>query len=422
MKLNFLLIFIPLFFMMTDSIYSGPAAGYSENSISDSLGFSAQRLAKIDKFFLDCIEQGILPNAQAYISRHGKTVYSKSFGYSNIKNKTPLDSDAVYRLASQTKAITTTAMMMLFEDGKFLLDDPVYKYIPQYKTPAYTRKYSENKSSINPPALDGEITIRNLLTHTSGIPYYEQSKFNKVMTGLTFNNETISTIVPELAKLPLDHKPGTYFTYGYGLDVIGYLIEKFSGMPLDEFFRKRIFEPIGMPDTYFYLPQDKAARLVPLYEKDSVLSSLKLSQDDLLQNYSVKGARTYFSGGAGLVGTLKDYAKFCQMLLNKGCYNGTQFLSPRTVEMMTTNQIGDLRLWDTGNKFGLGFEIMTEESLKNILGSVGSYKWGGMFGTEYIIDPKEDMVLIFYSNVYPFEEKAELMNKFRNLVYQALIK
>jgi Beta-lactamase class C and other penicillin binding proteins len=402
-------------------------SGSSDNLLTaakepEEAGFSGERLNRIDAYLKKNIENGILPHAQAFIARHGKIIYNKSFGWKDVDKKIALQDSDIFRLASQTKAITSTALMMLYEEGKFLLDDPVSKYIPEFKNPKVKNNLSDNAYSINPPNLRSEITIRNLLSHTSGIPYYESSVFDNMTIGLTMEDKTLAEEIHKLAKLPLDHKPGTGFTYGYSVDVIGYLVELFSGMSLNDFFKKRIFEPLGMNDTYFYLPDDKADRLVTLYEKENSQSKLKVSSDNLFQNYPVKGAKKFYSGGAGLSGTLKDYAKFCQMLLNKGTYNGKEYLSAKTVELMTVNHIGDLKLWDSGNKFGLGFEIITDEGLKNVLGSAGSYKWGGAFGTEYIIDPKEDMVLIFYCNVMPFEEKTEILNKYRILVYQDLNK
>lgn len=389
---------------------------------AEEAGFSGERLTRIDNFINKCIEDGTLPHAQVFVARHGKVVLNKCFGWKNIEQKIKSGNSDIYRWASQTKGITSVALMMLFEEGLFRLDDPVSKYISEFKNPKISKNTPENAYSINPPGFNSEITIRNLLSHTSGIPYYDSKTFDNMTIGLTLEEKTIAGEIPIMAKLPLDHKPGTGFTYGYSVDVAGRLIEIFSGMNLNEFFNKRIFEPLGMQDTYFYLPENKAARLITLYQKEYANSPIKISGDELFKNYPVKGAKKFYSGGAGLVGPLEDYAKFCQMLLNKGSYNGKQLLSAKTVELMSVNQIGDLKVWDSGNKFGLGFEIMTEEGLKNILGSVGSYKWGGAFGTEYIVDPKEDMILIFYCNVMPFEQKTEILDKYRNLVYQALIK
>lgn len=426
MKFNRLLL-CALIFVLTIKILPKEKSNSDYNlnvsmpsSASEGTGFSEERLKRIDDFLKKCIDDGMLPHAQAYVARHGKVAYHKCFGWKNIENKKELASSDIFRLASQTKAITSVALMMLYEEGLFRLDDPLSKFIPEFKNPKISNPAAPGVYSINPASFGSEITIRNLLSHTSGIPYYDYTKFDNICTGLTMEDRTLAVEIPKLASLPLDHKPGTGFTYGYGVDIIGYLIEKLSGMSLNEFFAKKIFAPLEMNDTYFYLPDDKADRLVVLYQKEFPNSKIKISDADIYQNYPVKGAKKFYSGGAGLVGTLGDYAKFCQMLLNKGIFKGHRLLSPKTIELMTTNHIGDLKVWDSGNKFGLGFEIMTEEGLKNILGSVGSYKWGGMFGTEYIIDPKEDMVLMFYCNVMPFEQKTEILDKFRNLVYQAL--
>jgi CubicO group peptidase (beta-lactamase class C family) len=392
----------------------------SQCSSPEEAGFSSERLKRIDRFFESQIKNGMLPHAQVFIARHGKIVLHKSYGWKNIAKKEALQNSDIFRLASQTKAVTTVALMTLYEEGAFRLDDPVSDYIPEFKNPKVAKEQPADAYSINPPKLKSEITIRNLLSHTSGIPYYDYKIFDNMATGLTMEDKTLAMEIPKLAALPLEHRPGTGFTYGYSLDVCGYLIEKLSGMSLNEYFTKKIFEPLGMKDTYFYLPEDKADRLITLYKKDNASSAIEPSTETIYCDYPVKGAKKFYSGGAGLVGPIEDYAKLCQMLLNKGIYNGKRILSPKTVELMTVNQIGELKVWDSGNKFGLGFEIMTDEGLKNILGSVGSYKWGGMFGTEYIIDPKEDMTLIFYCNLVTSGLITETLNKYRNLVYQAL--
>lgn len=389
----------------------------------EEVGFSSERLTRIDKYFSELIENNKLPHAQAFIARRGKVVYFKSFGLKDNEKKTPLQNSDIFRLASQTKAITTTALMILFEEAKVNLSDPVYKYIPAFKDVKVQIKSGTDYSTANLEDLKNPITIHHLLSHTSGIPYWWDPNVFKIIIspGYSFDNVTIEEVINEMAKMPLAHQPGATLTYGYNLDVVGRIIEIASGMKLDEFFKKRIFEPLEMNDTYFYLPQDKANRLVTLSAKEKENEPAVTSNDDLFCNYSVKGARSFLSGGAGLVGPLEDYAKFCQMLLNGGSYNNVQIISPKSVELMTRNHVGALPLGDTGNQFGFGFEIMTEKGLQNILGTPGSYKWGGAFSTEYVIDPKEDLVMIFYCNVRPLAGKVEILNKYRTLVYQALI-
>lgn len=391
---------------------------------AEEVGFSSERLKRIDDFFNLAISKKILPHVQAFIARHGKIVYSKSFGYKDVEKNIPLKNEDIFRQASQTKAITTTAMMILFEEGRIALTDPVSKYIPAFKNVKVQKKQGTDYSEANLEGCKTEITIHHLLTHTSGIPYWWDPNVFKIVAspGYTMENVSLEEVINEMAKMPLVHQPGAGLSYGYNLDVAGRIVEIVSGMKLDEFFRKRILDPLDMKDTYLYLPKEKENRLVALYEINKTNETYKLSSDDLFSNYSVKGAKSFLSGGAGSVGTIEDYAKLCQMFLNGGSYNNNQIISPKSVEMMTRNHVEGLPLWATGNQFGLGFEIMTEKGLQNILGTPGSYKWGGAFGTEYVIDPKEDLVMIFYTNIRPFEGKVDFLNKFRTLVYQALIK
>lgn len=230
---------------------------------------------------------------------------------------------------------------------------------------------------------------------------------------------TLKKLMPVLAGLPLVHDPGEHFTYGLSTDAIGYLIEVLSGKDLFTFLKTEIFDPLGMVDTYFYLPDDKIDRLVRLYEKSGIDSLLKPSQSEEMDLFPVEGSRTYYSGAGGLCGTIEDYARFCQMLLNGGEFNGKRIISRKTIEMMTRNQIGDLQIWN-GDKFGFGFEIMGNGSLQNLLGSEGSYRWAGMYSTDYMIDPKEDLIILTFTNVYPNVHFDEFTHRFRNIVYQAI--
>ena len=409
------ILFISLAFFI-NNVYSQPKTVKPEKA-----GFSAERLARIDSVINQYIQQGKLPNAVTFVARHGKVVHHKAFGYSDIATKTPATLTSIYRNASQTKALTSVGMMKLYEKGLFLLDDPVSKYIPAFKNPQVLLTTNDKDSTYTSRPAKTEITIRHLLSHTSGIPYGNKIYAKAHIPGVnSLEPITIGEVVKKIAKLPLDHDPGEKFTYGLNTDVLGYLIEVLSGMPLDNYFQQEIFEPLGMVDSYFYLPKEKENRLVTLYSQDSITSPLYPSKNIANQTYPYAGAKTYFSGGAGVVGTIDDYARFCAMLLNKGKFNGKQFLSAKTIELMTRNQIGENEVWQSGNKFGLGFELFTENGLKYLPGSVGAYKWGGMYCTDYIIDPKEDLILLIYTNASPFAN-ADINSKFRVLVYQALM-
>ena len=389
----------------------------------EQVGFSSERLARIDSFMQNAIKIQMFPNAATFIARHGKIVYQKAFGYKNIEKQEPLSNTDIFRIASQSKAIVTVGLMMLYEQGKFLLDDPISMYIPAFKNPQVLVTLNEKDSSYTTRPADKEITIRHLLSHTSGITY-ENAYYikNHIPLVNSLGSETIGKVVNRLAKLPLKHDPGKEFTYGLNIDVVGYLVEILSGMKLDEYLKKNIFDPLGMDDTYFYLPENKASRLVTVYEKVARDSALKITRFNQNQVYPVAGAKKYFSGGAGLVGTIEDYAKFCQMLLNGGEFNNHRILGRKTIELMTTNQIGDLTVWDTGDKFGLGFELSTERGgHAKHPGSLGEFKWGGMYCTDYYIDPKEDMICLFYTNVHPYALYGEAVEKWRVLAYQALV-
>lgn len=385
---------------------------------------SEARLSRIDRVIRENIDQGKIAGAIGFIARDGKIIYNKAFGYSDLKTKTPMKTDDIFRIASQTKAITSVAVMMLFEEGKLLLDDPVSNYIPSFAKPLVLDKFNPADSSYTTVPAKREVTLRDLLTHTSGIDYavigspYMKAIYAKagIPVGFEGGNLLLQTEIAKLGKLPLAHQPGERFTYGLNTDVLGAVVEKISGKPLDQFFRERIFEPLGMNDTYFFLPAVKQSRLVPIYTYNEKGKLQPLEHyGAITADYPVRKG-TYFSGGAGLSSTTADYAAFLQMLLNKGEYNGKRLLARRTVELMTSNQIGDLNV--RLNKFGLGFEITTEQGQAKLGVSEGSFSWGGYFGTTYWVDPKEKLVCLLFTQQSPL--KSDLHDKFRASVYQAL--
>jgi CubicO group peptidase (beta-lactamase class C family) len=422
MKNNILLL-VSLFFVLVGCGDFSSKSPFRQAQSQEELGFSSERLARIDSFFAGEIRCGRLPNAVAFVARHGKIAYFKNFGWRNVENKIPAQKDDIYRWASQSKAVTSVGLMILYEQGKILLDDPLSKYLPEFKQMNVNAKKNPTDTVFTLVPVKNEVTIKHLLSHTAGIPYYSKKVYSRIPSpGITMDDVTLEQIIPDFAKIPLNHEPGAEFTYGYNTDILGRVIEVVSGMKLDDFFRKNIFEPLGMNDTYFYLPKEKENRLVTLYEQKTSGEKVQLSGSDLWQNYPVKGARKFFSGGAGLSGPIEDYAKLIQMLLNKGSLNGKQILSPKTVEIMHTNQIGEVNCGNTGDKFGLGFRIYSQQSISSVIGTVGSYQWGGMFSTEYTVDPENDLVFLIYTNVQPFADKVEMLKKFRVLVYQAMLK
>lgn len=396
--------------------------GRLREALPESVNVSSERLNRIDTMLLQSIENKWIAGAVGFIARDGKIIYNRSFGISDLENKLPMQTDNIFRIASQTKAITSIGLMMLFEEGKFLLDDPISKYIPEFAHPQVLDKFNEKDTTFTTVPSRREITIRDLLTHTSGIDYSGigspamKAIYSKAGILGSFGSDkvTIGDDIKLLGKQPLVHQPGERFTYGLNVDVIGYLIEILSGEKLDKYFKQHIFEPLGMNDTWFSLPEEKKSRLVKVITENADHQVVSMPQD--MVNYPLaKGA--YFSGGAGLSSTTKDYAIFLQMLLNKGEYNGKKLLSSRTVELITSNQIGDLNLGV--DKFGLGFEITTERG-QAVLGiSEGSFAWGGYFGTTYWADPEKRLVCLLFLQQVPLSH-GEIQGKFKALVYQAL--
>ncbi|NLN30996.1 MAG: serine hydrolase [Bacteroidales bacterium] len=389
----------------------------------ESVGLSSERLARIDNMLKEYIDNGRIAGAVGFISRDGKIVYNRAFGVSDIENNTPMRTDDIFRIASQTKAIVSVGMMMLFEEGKFLLDDPVSKYIPAFGNPVVLDRFNEKDTTYTTLPAGREITIRDLFTHTSGIDYagigseVMRKIYSKggIRGGFGGDEITIGDDIMLLGKMPLAHQPGEKYTYGLNVDVIGYLIEILSGEKLDVWLKKRLFEPLGMNDTWFYLPPDRHGRLVKVNTENRERKVVPMSQD--AADYPLLADGKYFSGGAGLSSTTGDYAIFLQMLLNNGVYNGKRLLARRTVELITSNQIGSLDLGR--NKFGLGFEIMTKEGQAQLGISEGSFSWGGYYGTIYWADPTEKLVCQLYMQQAPLSHN-EIENKFKAMVYQAL--
>jgi len=346
------------------------------------------------------VAKGEIPGAVALIARQGKIVYWKAVGMADNAANRPLKRDDIFRIASQSKAITATAVMMLWEEGRFQLDDPISKFIPEFRNPQVLKTYNEQDHSWTSEPARSEITLRHLLTHTSGIGYGVidgDERFRKmyakagIVDLFTTEPVKIGESVKKLARLPLHHHPGEKFTYSEGLDVLGYFIEILSGQPFDVFLRERLFEPLGMNDTGFYLPGTKAARLVPVQKTENgrwVRFPVTFYDPD----YPIKGAKTFFSGGAGLCSTAKDYATFLQMYLNGGELNGARILSRTTVETMMRNQVGSLYGGDE-KYYGLAFGVLTEQGqAKGGQGSSGTFDWGGYFNTQFFANPQEKVL------------------------------
>ena len=391
-----------------------------------TVGFSAERLTRLSSSMNEWVNKGWINGAVGMIVRDNKIVYYSAVGYKDVKDKTLLSRDDIFRLASQTKAVTSVAAMILYEEGKFLLDDPVSKYLPSFAHEKVLDKFNANDSTYTVIPAKRDITVRDLLTHTSGIGYaqiggkeisaiYAKSHLT---AGFYVPNEPLVDAMNRLGTLPLEHQPGEKWSYGLNSDLLGCLVEIWSGLSLEAFFRKRIFEPLGMKDSYFTLPADKGKRLVNMYIESAGNYNKQDKVFDVDVNYPLL-SKTYFSGGAGLSSTIYDYAIFLEMLLNNGVYDGKRILSSNTVRMMTMNQIGELNLSPDKDKFGLGFRIETEESSRYFPNQAGTYSWGGAFSTVYWVDPKEKMVTILYRQMWG-SHGGEIDNKFRVLAYQAI--
>lgn len=395
----------------------------------ESVGISSERLKRIDAHLQDHLTKKWIPGAVAMVARKGKIVYSTNIGTSGI-NKQDMKADDVFRLASMTKPIVTTAMMILVEEGKCLLEDPISKYIPEFKNPVVLKEVNAKDSTFTSEPSPSEITIRQLLSHTSGIGYgFTNPKMSgviygkaKIPDGANIENVTIAEKMKILAKQPLLHAPGTKWTYGLGIDVAGYLVEILSGKSLSDFCEERILKPLDMKDTHFFRPETDENRVVNLYTEinGNLINAMPFPQAKNAY-FPTRGAKTYFSGGSGLSGTAVDYMKFMQMILNGGTLNGTRILGRKSIEAMSNNQIGELSINTNGTKFGLGFSVEVQQSSFRKLGSVGRLGWGGLYNTVFWIDPKEQVIAVLMTQIYPSSHQKELYDKFENMVYQAIV-
>lgn len=393
----------------------------------ESVGLSSERLERISATIQRSIDDKRVAGAVTLIVRHGHVAWFKAQGMMDREAGKPMPLDAMFRICSMSKPITSVAVMMLYEEGKFLLEDPVSKYLPEFKNAKVFVK-PESGEPYTIPATR-EITIRDLLRHTSGLTYnwntdlgplYEKAD---VPSGLLQFDGTIGDSVQHLASVPLLFNPGERFEYSLSVDVLGRLVEVVSGKPLDEFFRTRIFEPLGMQDTYFYPPENKLPRLATAYTYYDDKGLNRFPETPIREgpfvysaDYPYRGPKKLFSGGAGLVSTAMDYARFCQMMLDEGKVGNTRLLSRKTVELMTHDQLGKIGP-DQG--FGLGFGIEGVKAPLSELGTAGAYFWGGFFYTGFSIDPKEQMIVVFMAQLHP-SGGLTLDRQVQELAYQAI--
>ena len=382
--------------------------------------FDTLRLARIDAYVNRLVAEQRLPGAVVMLLLDGRVAYHKAFGVRDLGTKTPLRTNDIFRIASQTKAITSLAAMILWEEGKFALDDPVAKYLPEFDKQTVMVKFNPMDSTYTTTPAKRRSTIRQLFTHTSGIDYADigSDEFKAIyakagLTSLGREGDLLADKIKILGGLPLVSEPGERFNYSLSIDVLGRLVEVWSGMPLDRFLRTRIFEPLRMTDTWFELPADRRGRLVTLHsETDGKLDVMKDTQSGMHPDFPARRV-SYFSGGAGLSGTTADYARFLQLFLNGGELDGVRLVSRKTVELMLTNQIPRLQ-----PAFGLGFALETPENDFRSVVTSGSFSWGGAFATTYWADPQEHLVALIYTNV--LGTTVNLGDAFKVLVYSAM--
>lgn len=414
----------------------------------EGAGFSRERLHRINHVMQNYIDRGDIPGSVTLVMRKGKVVHYEALGLMDISSKKPMTRDAIFRMYSMTKPITAVAVLMLYEEGRLMLDDQVSKYIPAFANPVViVSQPPRGKARYWPPGriytepASREITVRDLLTHTAGLasPRLTPIAFVGDLSGaikgsLFFPHEdgtasprtSIRETVEKLARIPLSFHPGTCWQYGHEYDVLGVLVEIISGKPLEEFFQERILVPLNMKETSFLLPKEKVNRLVAAYTWDE--SWHLRVYDHPRDSIKVVGPKDVFSGlgdYGGIVSTASDYLRFAQMLLNRGELDGVRLLSPKTVDLMTSNNTGDLFIYIRGYGWGYGFSlgVRTDLTESMSIGSPGTYGWGGAACTQFFIDPKEDLIALALSQVFGFGYKPGfcLDQEFEKAIYQAML-
>jgi CubicO group peptidase (beta-lactamase class C family) len=396
--------------------------------VTKSKNLDPVKLAQIDSLLNKYVANNWLVGASTIIVKDNQVVYYKGHGFANQATKKPMEANAIFRIMSQTKAITSLAILQLFENGKIGLDQAVGDFIPSFYKQTVLKDFNAADTTYTTVPAKRNITIRDLLTHTSGIDYAAIGSKNMqaiyakadMPSGLGKSNASLLDVMKKLGTLPLVHQPGEKFTYGLNSDLLGCIVEIVSGMTLEAYFHKNIFEPLGMRDTYFNVPASKANRLPTVYTEDSNNKIIEWGPTfrNIDPNYPLLGT-TFFSGGAGLSSTAYDYAVFLQMILNGGKYNGKQIISPRTAELMLSPQL-DFK-YDGLNDFGLGFAITSDKASNLEARNKGSFSWGGYYGTNYWADPKEKLICLIMTQHTP-NSHFGFQGKIENIIYGSLVK
>ena len=388
----------------------------------EEVGMSSERLLRLTHALQAYVDEGRLPGVVAMVLRNGRVVYHEAVGNRDIEAGAPMRPDAIFRIASQTKALVSVAIMMLQEDGALLISDRVSTHLPSFSATTVAEPLDDGYEIV--PARR-PITIRDLLTHTAGIGYGygpgADAWREAEITGWYFahRDEPVRETIDRMAGLPFQAQPGARFVYGYNTDILGAVVEAASGMSLDAFLLERILDPLDMRDTHFYLPGEKEARLATVYNLADSLRRAPSGPGMQTQGQYVEGPRVSFSGGAGLLSTARDYGRFLQMLLDGGELEGVRLLSPSSVALMTQNHIGDLYA-APGMGFGLGFSVRLDVGAAGAPGSTGEFGWGGAYHSTYWVDPLEDLVVLYFTQVIPatgLDDHARL----RALVYSSIM-
>ncbi len=400
----------------------------------EEVGLSSERLERIASAIQKSVDDGRIAGGVSLVARHGKIAYLQAVGMAERDARKPMLTDSIFRICSMSKPLTSVAVMILYEEGRFMLSDPVSNYLPEFKhMKVLDPPWPQDKTSPPGALVDAKrsITIFNLLTHTSGLTYPWNARLGKayrdasVASGLKQQEGTIGEGVKRLAAIPLLFQPGDDWEYSLADDVLGRLVEVVSGMPFDRFLQERLCQPLGMKDTSFFPPDEKVPRLATAYAYDEqkglhpILDNQVMGGDGGFQytaDYPYCGPHTYFSGGGGLCSTAEDYYRFCQMMLNGGELNGVRIISRKSVELMSHNHVVGK---PDGNNYGLGFGTTGDAEQLTELGSVGSYNWGGFYYTSFVIDPKEDLIAIFMGQINP-AGGLNLASKAITLAYQAI--
>ena len=399
-----------------------------------SVGMSAERVGRITKTMQRYVAEGRIAGTVTYLMRRGKLVHFEATGWANVEGKIPMQKDTIFRIASMSKAVTSVAAMILIEEGRLSLETPVSRFFPGFKKTTVAIRPPAGAVADSPATIvpaKREINVRDLLTQTAGISYGNgpaaaQWKAAGIQ-GWYFADraEPIASVVERIAALPFDAQPGEAYVYGYGTDILGAVVEKASGQPLDVFFRERIFEPLKMVDTSFFLPVEKRDRLAVVYtpKEDGTImrapDTAPLTNGAMVaQGAYVDGPRQCFGGGAGLLSTAPDYARLVRMFANGGALDGVRILSPKTVGLMSSNFVGSL--YNEGHTgFGLGFEVVEHMGRSGRYGSEGAFGWGSAYYANYWVDPQEDMLGLYFSQYLPYTNN-DLQAKFRTMAYAAI--